>query len=56
MKVDSIQASIDWGTLVVYTCSEDCNEEEKAYHEEFVWKQDFTNTALPADIVAKLHK
>jgi pre-rRNA-processing protein TSR4 len=56
MKVDALQASIDWGTLVVYTCSQNCNKDNTAYHEEFVWKQDFSNTGLPADILSKLQK
>ncbi|XP_048794130.1 programmed cell death protein 2 isoform X2 [Lagopus muta] len=48
LKVDSLGESIDWGTLVVYTCAENCSAENK-YAEEFIWKQDFSvdSTELP---------
>ncbi|KAM4041386.1 programmed cell death protein 2 [Anomaloglossus baeobatrachus] len=39
LKVDSLQQSIDWGVLAVYTCSANCNAETR-YVEEFLWKQD----------------
>ncbi|XP_029353523.1 programmed cell death protein 2 [Echeneis naucrates] len=38
--VDATGASIDWGTLAVYTCSSSCNHENQ-YCPEFIWKQDF---------------
>ncbi|XP_044865075.1 programmed cell death protein 2 [Mauremys mutica] len=41
LKVDSLGESIDWGTLVVYTCAENCNQ-ANGYMEEFIWKQDIT--------------
>lgn len=40
--VDSTGASIDWGTLVVYTCSDSCNHDDQ-YCQEFIWKQDFSS-------------
>lgn len=40
LNVDKLDASIDWGTLAVYTCESNCCEGE-AYHEEFLWKQDY---------------
>ncbi|XP_031702460.1 programmed cell death protein 2 [Anarrhichthys ocellatus] len=40
--VDSTGASIDWGTLAVYTCSASCNHEDQ-YCSEFIWKQDFSS-------------
>ncbi|KAM9558852.1 programmed cell death protein 2 [Salvelinus alpinus] len=41
LKVDSPDASIDWGTLAVYTCADSCDKGNK-YSSEFIWKQDFT--------------
>uniref|UniRef100_A0A803U1M2 Programmed cell death protein 2 C-terminal domain-containing protein n=1 Tax=Anolis carolinensis TaxID=28377 RepID=A0A803U1M2_ANOCA len=41
LKVDSLGESIDWGTLAVYTCAENCNQ-GNGYTEEFVWKQDIS--------------
>ncbi|XP_067149502.1 programmed cell death protein 2 isoform X2 [Apteryx mantelli] len=41
LKVDSLGESIDWGTLAVYTCANNCNEGNQ-YTEEFIWKQDFS--------------
>lgn len=40
--VDSTGASVDWGTLVVYTCSASCNHDEQ-YCPEVIWKQDFSS-------------
>ncbi|XP_067344343.1 programmed cell death protein 2 isoform X2 [Channa argus] len=40
--VDSTGASIDWGTLVVYTCSDSCNHDDQ-YCPEVIWKQDFSS-------------
>jgi len=31
---------VDWGTLLIYTCSKNC-EEGKPYHAEFIWKQHY---------------
>ena len=45
LKVDSSSSpdgkTIDWGTLLIYTCSENCNI-RTGYQEEFLWKQDLT--------------
>ncbi|KAM6950239.1 programmed cell death protein 2 [Lycodopsis pacificus] len=43
--VDSTGASIDWGTLAVYTCSASCNHEDQ-YCSEFIWKQDFSSDQM----------
>ncbi|XP_066926931.1 programmed cell death protein 2-like isoform X2 [Clytia hemisphaerica] len=40
LGIETTVDSIDWGTLCIYTCINNCNE--SAYHEEFVWKQDFS--------------
>lgn len=41
LHVDSLGESIDWGTLVVYTCADNCGGGNK-YLEEFIWKQDYS--------------
>ena len=34
--------SIDWGTLLVYTCENNCDDDTRtAYRKEFIWKQNF---------------
>jgi len=40
LNLDSTDHSIDWATLVVYTCSADCDLGGQ-YGKEFMWKQDF---------------
>ncbi|NWW82987.1 PDCD2 protein, partial [Climacteris rufus] len=40
LQVDSLGESIDWGTLVVYTCADSCGGGNQ-YLEEFIWKQDY---------------
>ncbi|KAK2168384.1 hypothetical protein LSH36_17g07011 [Paralvinella palmiformis] len=42
LKVDDVGASLDWGVLAVYTCSESCQPHNDGYQQEFVWKQDFS--------------
>ncbi|KAG8444348.1 hypothetical protein GDO86_009510 [Hymenochirus boettgeri] len=39
LKVDSLEDSIDWGILAVFTCAANCSA-EKQYVPEFVWKQE----------------
>ncbi|XP_070578925.1 programmed cell death protein 2-like [Ptychodera flava] len=43
LHVDSLGASIDWGTLAIYTCSKNCDT-GPVYHPEFVWKQECGDT------------
>lgn len=42
LNVDTLDTSIDWGTLAVYTCSENCSTGNK-YATEFLWKQDYSH-------------
>ncbi|KAL4640858.1 programmed cell death protein 2-like [Arapaima gigas] len=44
LNVDSPTASIDWGTLLVYSCEDSCDQGNK-YWPEFIWKQDFPEDA-----------
>ncbi|XP_002164677.2 programmed cell death protein 2 isoform X1 [Hydra vulgaris] len=46
LGVETTKESIDWGTLVVYTCQKNCVNIDDLYVEEFVWKQDFSNENL----------
>ncbi|XP_063844164.1 programmed cell death protein 2-like [Scylla paramamosain] len=40
LKVDSAGQSIDWGTVLVYSCSQSC-QQDRPYIEEVVFKQDY---------------
>jgi len=42
LDVDEVGASLDWATVVVYTCSKSCDVPDYGYATEFVWKQDFS--------------
>ncbi|XP_006876249.1 PREDICTED: programmed cell death protein 2 [Chrysochloris asiatica] len=44
LKADSLGRSVDWGVLGVFTCADSCAL-GSGYTEEFVWKQDVTDTA-----------
>ncbi|XP_053153826.1 programmed cell death protein 2 isoform X2 [Hemicordylus capensis] len=43
LKVDSLEESIDWGILAIYTCAENCSLGNH-YTEEFIWKQDISSS------------
>uniref|UniRef100_UPI00398F0329 programmed cell death protein 2 n=1 Tax=Pristiophorus japonicus TaxID=55135 RepID=UPI00398F0329 len=45
LKVDRLGESLDWGTLVVYTCEQSCDHGNE-YSPEFLWKQDFSADQL----------
>ena len=43
LKLDTVsEPSIDWGTLLVFTCTASCDL-GPGYHEEILWKQDFSS-------------
>lgn len=48
LGVDSVEDSLDWGTVAIYTCTKNCDN-GPPYHQEFAWKQDFTDTGLPGN-------
>ena len=42
LKMDVVSGpSVDWGTLLIYTCADNCST-GPAYHQEFLWKQRFS--------------
>uniref|UniRef100_A0ABI7Y542 MYND-type domain-containing protein n=1 Tax=Felis catus TaxID=9685 RepID=A0ABI7Y542_FELCA len=43
LKADTLGRSVDWGVVAVFTCAESCRL-GIGYTEEFVWKQDITDT------------
>lgn len=38
--------SLDWGSLYVYTCKENCTLGNGVYAEEIIWKQDFSQDGM----------
>nr|ACH48183.1 uncharacterized MYND Zn-finger protein [Cyriopagopus schmidti] len=42
LSMDVPRDSVDWGTLIVYTCADSCTLANSAYIPEFLWKQDFS--------------
>ncbi|KAI8348812.1 programmed cell death protein 2 [Choanephora cucurbitarum] len=38
--------SLDWGSLYVYTCKENCELGNGVYAEEIIWKQDFSQDGM----------
>ena len=45
LDTDSLNGGIDFGTLLVFTCSDNCTP-STSYVQEFVWKQDFSDTHI----------
>lgn len=44
INIENGQNSLDWGTLIVYTCKKSCRIE--GYAREFVWQQDYSDKDL----------
>ena len=44
LHIDNAEDSLDWGTLLIYTCKNSCKI--TGYVPEFVWKQDFSGKDL----------
>ncbi|XP_054715923.1 programmed cell death protein 2-like [Uloborus diversus] len=44
LSLDQVEESIDWGTLLIYTCSKSCQYGTDGYCKEFLWKQDFSDS------------
>ncbi|KAI8073018.1 programmed cell death protein 2 [Gongronella butleri] len=34
--------SLDWGSLYIYTCKQNCDLNDNVFMEEYIWKQDFS--------------
>ncbi|CAH1767115.1 2265_t:CDS:2, partial [Entrophospora sp. SA101] len=44
LKIDHTKLdSLDWGTLLIYSCKDSCHSENNYYLEEFIYRQDFSN-------------
>nr|CAD7429217.1 unnamed protein product [Timema monikensis] len=41
LSLDTVEKSVDWGTLLVYTCEDSCDD-GPIYKEEFIYKQDIS--------------
>lgn len=41
IDVDKLGTSIDWATVMIFTCSRDCQISNDGYAREFIVKQDF---------------
>ncbi|CAG8462186.1 10330_t:CDS:2 [Scutellospora calospora] len=47
LQVDHTQKdSLDWGTLLVYSCKDNCHIGDKNYVEEILWRQDFSDEGV----------
>ncbi|KAK2707567.1 programmed cell death protein 2-like [Artemia franciscana] len=42
LNLDPLKDPLDWGTLAIFTCENNCDEGPN-YKEEFIWKQDFVS-------------
>nr|CAD7595515.1 unnamed protein product [Timema genevievae] len=48
LGLDTVEKSIDWGTLLVYTCEDSCDD-GPIYKEEFIYKQDIAIVPSPVE-------
>jgi pre-rRNA-processing protein TSR4 len=47
LEVDHLQeGSLDWGTLLVYSCKDNCHVENMCYINEILWRQSFSEDGL----------
>ncbi|CAJ0850627.1 6056_t:CDS:2 [Entrophospora sp. SA101] len=47
LKIDHTKLdSLDWGTLLIYSCKDSCHSENNYYLEEFIYRQDFSNDGV----------
>jgi pre-rRNA-processing protein TSR4 len=47
LEIDSkIEDSLDWGTLLVYTCKNHCDRANGKYAQEYVFNQAFSSAGL----------
>nr|CAD7459618.1 unnamed protein product [Timema tahoe] len=52
LGLDTVEKSIDWGTLLVYTCEDSCDD-GPIYKEEFIYKQDIAIVPSPVESTLK---
>ncbi|CAG8506746.1 4090_t:CDS:2 [Diversispora eburnea] len=45
-KTFEFQESLDWGTILVYSCKDNCHVKDMYYIEEFIWRQDFSDEGV----------
>ncbi|CAJ0639588.1 13568_t:CDS:2 [Entrophospora sp. SA101] len=47
LKIDHTKLdSLDWGTLLIYSCKDSCHSENNYYLEEFIYRQDFSGDGV----------
>ena len=58
LGVDDLHVdSIDWGTLLVYTCPANCSRPStatSAYRRDLLWRQQFSATGAGSDALQRL--
>jgi pre-rRNA-processing protein TSR4 len=47
LRIDhSATDALDWGTLVIYTCTRNCHVPNESYVDELLWRQEFSRDGL----------